>query len=142
MTDVLISNLKYYGLTEKAGPGSDERLIELIRSVAPWAQDDSSVAWCGIYMTHLFKINGLKPPSKSMAARSWLKVGNKVDPYYAEPGDLVVFWRRAIDDWRGHVGQFINWTEDGRIRVLGGNQNNSVSIRIYGKERILGIRRV
>jgi hypothetical protein len=42
----------------------------------------------------------------------------------------------------GHVGFFAGMTEDGRMLVLGGNQNNQVNITAYPVDGIQRIRRV
>ncbi len=42
-----------------------------------------------------------------------------------EFGDVVVFWRERRDSWKGHVGFFHGFSQDGtRVYCLGGNQGN------------------
>lgn len=144
MRDILIKSLDHYGLTEVPGPGSNPRLLNIIKSELDWVEDDSKIAWCAIYMTHLFRGDVYEDhiPKDPYAARSWLTVGCDIPIELAEAGDIVVLWRNSISDWRGHVGLFINHTEDGRVRLLGGNQSNSVNISIYPESRILSVRRV
>ena len=55
------------------------------------------------------------------------------------PGCIVVFWRESLDSWKGHVGFYVGDDVD-RVLILGGNQNNSVNISSYSKDKILGYR--
>ena len=58
-------------------------------------------------------------------------------------GDLVIF-PRGNSDWKGHVGFYLSSIkQDGKeyYRILGGNQNNAVSIDLYPAKKALGIRR-
>ena len=58
-----------------------------------------------------------------------------------QEGDVVVLWRESRDSWKGHVGFFSGYDDNGDIKVLGGNQGDSVSIKSYSKNRLLGFRR-
>ena len=76
---------------------------------------------------------------KGLDARGWLKMPIMV----LKPtlGDIVVLWRNNPHSWEGHVGLFVSWT-DVKVCLLGGNQNNSINITAYPRERIIGIRRL
>ena len=151
---LLAAAMKYYGLKEVPGDQSNAELLDIIKSVISWADDDSTISWCGIFITYLFNELGLNHlvPSRSYGARQWLNLERESvwaigqEKYLiselARPGDIVVFWRGSIDDWRGHVALYINEYDGDRIRVLGGNQDNAVNIRAYNKERILKIIRL
>ncbi|MFN5911390.1 MAG: hypothetical protein ACK45H_08660 [Bacteroidota bacterium] len=54
---------------------------------------------------------------------------------------MVVFWREAMDSYKGHVGIWLGETAEGVV-CLGGNQDNSVCIRVYEKTNVLGYRRL
>jgi uncharacterized protein (TIGR02594 family) len=105
------------------------------------------IPWCSAF------VNGVMwdlrlPMSKSGMARSWLKVGDFVDPQYAMLGDVVILKRGAPPS--GHVGFFAGWAqpEPGVIAkpldllILGGNQSDSVSIQNFPQASVLGVRRV
>ncbi|WP_299431587.1 TIGR02594 family protein [uncultured Aquimarina sp.] len=93
-------------------------------------------AWCSAFANWVCKTAEL-PYSKKLNARSWLTVGNQTtNPV---PGDVVVLWRESRKSWKGHVGFFIKATET-FVYVLGGNQNNKVSIQAYPKYRVLEYR--
>lgn len=134
---VLIA-LKDYGVTEIAGDEHNDRILEYNR-VAGFSFVDDETAWCSIYLNYVAKMSGL-PRSGSALARSWLNVGMPVDNPLL--GDVVVF-SRGNSSWQGHVGLFINYSEDKKyIYVLGGNQNNGVNIMAYRSDRLLGFRRL
>jgi hypothetical protein len=69
-------------------------------------------------------------------------VGLKVAKADLRKGDVVIFWRGDRDGWQGHVAFFDSWAANGRIRVLGGNQNNQMCIASYDASQILGYRRL
>jgi uncharacterized protein (TIGR02594 family) len=104
--------------------------------------------WCSSFVNLVCWLHRL-PRSKSATARSWLLVGVSVDLFDPEPGDVVVLSRGGGDqpdatvvDAPGHVGFFVGWGGDDHVRLLGGNQMDAVSIALYDRARILGIRRV
>lgn len=60
-----------------------------------------------------------------------------------EPGDVVIFWREDPQSWKGHVGFFFGYSQDGhRVYCLGGNQGNQVSVSAYPTNTVLGFRRL
>jgi uncharacterized protein (TIGR02594 family) len=95
-------------------------------------------AWCSAFVNWVAQEAGQSTSCK-LNARSWLKVGQKVSKPIQ--GDVVVFWRESPSSWKGHVAFFIRETRSW-IYVLGGNQNNSVSIKAYPKKRLLQYRRL
>lgn len=145
--------LSFYGLTEVDGPASDPALLTLIQKYIAWADDDSTVAWCAVFMTHLARITGHDEPSgKQFMARSWLTCGKTVADYndpggidwnQVRTGDRVILSRGNPAGWQGHVALYVNEydPDPAKIRLLGGNQSNGVLIRAYPKDRVLGIRR-
>ena len=93
---------QFYGLKEVPGKKSNKKLIQLIKTIIPWADDDSTIAWCAIFMAYVFKKLGYQLPSHPAAARSWLNLPNSKtiwkdgDKYSdiglkAQVGDIVVF---------------------------------------------------
>lgn len=99
--------------------------------------DPVRVPWCAAFVAAILRESNV-PTTESFLARSYLKWGVEVEePLY---GDLLVF-ERGTEDWQGHVGFFIGKYGDDHFMVLGGNQANSVSIKIYSKEKLIGIRR-
>ena len=144
MSKLIQVALKYYGKREVEGPKSDPWVLSIIKKLFPYATDDSKISWCSIFIHHLCDEAGIQIPKdkNSGLARSWLKFGKPITLEHAEPGDIVIFWRESVNSWKGHVALYVNDRGNGMIRVLGGNQNDSVSIASYEKSRILGIRRL
>ena len=95
--------------------------------------------WCGVFCGSLLSELGYELPPKPQVARSYLKIGEPVNK--PAIGDIVVFWRIARNDWRGHVSIYIREDQTG-IYCLGGNQDGKVQIARYNKDRILGYRRI
>jgi len=121
--------------------GSNPKVVQYFHDIGhEWVQDDAT-AWCAAFVNAMLKRAGMAHTGK-LDARSFLGWGEEVDLEAAEPGDIVVFWRVAPSDWRGHVG-FLNKKYDGpfTVEILGGNQNNQVNVRKYNIDRILGVRR-
>lgn len=128
---------KEIGQKEGPAPQSNPRILEYWKAVygddhiksdqEPW--NSAFVAWslaqAGIAGT------------KSGAARSWLSWGRGI----ATPqlGCVVVFWRGSPSSGLGHVGFYVGEDTDS-IVVLGGNQNNSVSLAKFPKSRVLAYR--
>jgi len=128
------------GLKELRGAEHNPDIVEMFADVGhSWVKDDET-AWCAAFVGSMLARAGL-PSTRKLDARSYLKWGMSVDPRDAQIGDIVVFWRQSPTSWQGHVGFFAGRDGD-YIKVLGGNQSNSVSIAAYPMSRLLGVRRM
>lgn len=101
-------------------------------------KDETS--WCAAFANWVLKQAEL-PYQKTLNARSFLKLGEKIEEGNQALGDIVVFWRESKDSWKGHVAFYIRET-DNWIYCLGGNQSNTVKVSAYPKYRLLEYRRV
>jgi uncharacterized protein (TIGR02594 family) len=129
----------HLGLREIPGPKAHPIIAEMFaKSGHPEVKSDE-ISWCAAFVGACLRDAGMIGTG-SLAARSYLKWGEPVEPKDAEPGDIVVFWRESPSAWQGHVG-FYDGETDKMIRVLGGNQSNAVTRAQYSKDRLLGIRR-
>jgi len=107
--------------------------------------DPVRTEWCAAFVNAVLRESGI-PGSESVSrhpllARSFLKWGDSVDT--PKSGDLIVF-PRGNASWQGHVGFYMGTVEVGGVeyyRILGGNQNNEVSIELYPVSRAIDIRR-
>lgn len=100
--------------------------------------DPREVPWCAAFVNSVLgeaEVHG----TSSLAARSFLRWGKEItDP---EMGDIVVL-KRGNNTWQGHVGFFYGAREDapGFIKILGGNQGDSVVVHFYDEKDVLGYR--
>lgn len=132
--------LRFYGLKEVPGPGSNPTILGWIKEMFPSATDDSAVAWCAIFINVMAKISGYEHTNSGMA-KSFLKIGLEIPFEDRQLGDIAVF-HRGSNPALGHVAIYLNDYNDSMIRVLGGNQDDAVNIRAYAKTRIAGFRRL
>ena len=133
-----LTHKAYYwiGLDER----EDRYLLKDILGVDPVKTE-----WCAAFVNMVLLENDI-PTSASVSrhpltARSFLKWGTKVS--VPTQGDILVF-KRGNSNWQGHVGFYVSETVvDNQLYyyVLGGNQNNEVSIDMYPASKLLGIRR-
>lgn len=126
---------------EVKGTQDNPRIIQYFNDLGfDGAKLKDETSWCSAYVNWVCLQAGL-PRSNKLTARSWLKVGHKVEKDQQEIGDIVVFWRESPQSWKGHVAFYIredkNW-----IYCLGGNQSNTVKVSAYPKSRLLEYRRL
>ena len=127
---------EYLGEKEIAGSRHNPVIQDFFKRVTGQAYSDET-AWCAAFVGGVLDEAGL-PHTGELLARSYLKYGDVV----AEPrvGDIVVFWRGSPNSWQGHVAFFLGLDGD-RVRVLGGNQSDAVTVATYPESRVLGYRR-
>ncbi len=113
---------------------SDPRIREYFASTSLGPQP-SSVAWCSAFVNFCVKSSGLTA-TNSAWARSWLNWGQSSESLV--PGCIVVLSRGSPA--LGHVGFYVGDEGQDSIRLLGGNQSNSVKISSYPKANIVGRR--
>ena len=86
--------------------------------------------WCGLFVAHCLQTY----PKNFYRAKEWLNWGVLIEaPVY---GCVVVFGRTG----GGHVGFVVGKDKQGRLLVLGGNQNNAVNVLPFDTGRVLGYR--
>ena len=125
--------LKEVGVCEVKG-GENKRIIEYHATTTLKAKEDE-VPWCSSFVNWCMVQAGL-PGTNSAAARSWLGYGMELD----EPreGCICVIQQKvggkdpATGSTSGfHVGFYIE-RGIGRVRLLGGNQSDSVKESGFG----------
>jgi uncharacterized protein (TIGR02594 family) len=138
---------RFVGTKEVPGSTSNPQVLAMLRLDEPSSTDDAE-PWCSAFINYVAWILRL-PRSKSLLARSWLTVGEVISLDKAEPGFDVVIFKRGdgnqpgpeVIDAPGHVGFFAG-VDGQKILVLGGNQDDCVSISPRKKTDLLGIRRL
>lgn len=125
------------GIQEVTGEKDNPEVLKYFDEIGfDGSQLKDETAWCSAFANWVaYKAGALM--SGALTARSWLKIGQETDS--PEMGDVVVLWRVSRSSWKGHVGFYAGEDKD-TVHILGGNQNNQVSIKKYSKERLLGYR--
>lgn len=137
----------FLGTAEVPGAASNPAVLAMLKLDQSWPGGDE-IAWCSAYVNYVCWLLGL-PRSKSLAARSWLKVGTPVSLTQAEPGfDVVVLSRGSgaqpgpeVLAAPGHVGFYLR-ADGTQVSILAGNQGNKVSEQAFPLSKLLGIRRL
>lgn len=115
-------------------PGSkDNPRIVAYHSTTTLKASNDDVPWCSSLVNWVFFKLGWKR-TNSASARSWLNWGIKLARPI--PGCVVIFARGS----GGHVGFYDSGFTSGWIKVLGGNQANTVKHSTYSESKVLGYR--
>lgn len=139
--------MRFIGLQEVEGSVSNPQVLAMLQLDAKWVEDDET-AWCSAFVNYpLWLLNQTR--SRSLAARSWLLVGQSIPLTDAQRGfDVVILTRGKLPQpganvikAPGHVGFYAGHSGE-TVDLLGGNQGNRVSIASFPKSRILGVRRI
>ena len=106
--------------------------------------DPVRTEWCAAFVNATLEMDNT--PSLNtiqhkypLTARAFLDWGVAVDKDNIQQGDLVIF-PRGSESWQGHVGFYVGSTDNYWI-ILGGNQDNTVSYKLFKPKRAIGIRR-
>lgn len=92
--------------------------------------DPARIEWCAAFVNSVLEEVGIASTG-SLMARSYERWGRSTDE--PSPGDIMVF-SRGSSSWQGHVGFYvatISYRGKDYWVVLGGNQDNSVTYRLY-----------
>jgi uncharacterized protein (TIGR02594 family) len=127
---------RFVGVTETAGHIANPQVLAMLRLDAPWPDDDA-VPWCSAFVNYVCWLLRL-PRSKSLLARSWLKVGLPIQLEQAHAEDDVVIFSRGDG---GHVG-FYAGVQGDDVLILGGNQHDEVCVAPFARANLLGVRRL
>lgn len=122
---------KEIGVKETQG-GETKRILEYHATTTLRASEDE-VPWCSSFVNWVMIKSGYNGTNLA-AARSWLAFGQKSMTF--KKYSIVVF-KRGNNGWSGHVA-FAMADLGKTIRVLGGNQSNSVNYSNYNKSDVLG----
>ncbi|WCA60280.1 TIGR02594 family protein [Agrobacterium tumefaciens] len=130
---------RYIGITEIPGPKSNPAIMSWAKVlggwIASWYQDDDT-PWCGLFIGNVIAATLPREPllANPLGALNWKKFG--MEGRIAR-GAILVFERKG----GGHVGIYVG-EDRTHYHVLGGNQNNAVSITRIEKNRLVtgGIR--
>jgi uncharacterized protein (TIGR02594 family) len=123
------------GVTEVPGKASNQRILEYHKHTRLLAQMDE-VNWCSAFANFVMETAGYVG-TRSPLARSWLDWGVKIEqPSFG----CIVVLKRGYLSWQGHVGFLERTVGTDRLRILGGNQGNRVSVGTFRRADVLGYR--
>ena len=125
----------YIGTTEIAGDKDNPAIVGFHDYTDLNANDDET-PWCASFVNACLVKGGQKGTYKANA-RSFLGWGSGIK--YPPLGAVVVTYRGNPTGPSGHVG-FYYGIENDLIKILGGNQRDSVCILKFSPEKILDFR--
>jgi uncharacterized protein (TIGR02594 family) len=132
---ILVEAVKHLGVKEFIGKEHNPIILGWSKSLSlSTIYTNDEIPWCGLFVAYCCHAQGLQVVDRPLWALNWNKFGNRV----SEPmlGDVLTFKRNG----GGHVGIYVG--EDAtHYHVLGGNQNNSVSVSRIAKIRLNQARR-
>ncbi len=120
------------GETEMAGARANQTILGYFRQVGRADVTSDEVAWCAAFTGAALSKAGVRTGIKQgqeLLASSFLRVGTPIDtPRY---GAIACVPRKGGSGW--HVAFVAGWT-DTRLKLLGGNQANSVNETWFPRE--------
>jgi uncharacterized protein (TIGR02594 family) len=132
---ILVQAVKQLGVKEIVGKAHNPVILGWAKELGlSKVYTNDEIPWCGLFIAYCAKAAGLEVVERPLWALNWNKFGNRV----SEPmlGDVLTFKRNG----GGHVGIYVG-EDDTHYHVLGGNQNNSVSVSRIAKSRLNQARR-
>jgi uncharacterized protein (TIGR02594 family) len=136
---LLVEMLKLYGTVEKPGKGDNPLILEWANHIGlGHVYRADSVAWCGLTIAYACAQAGYPyaPKGNALWARNWATWGDPVSKTGAMLGDVLVFARGNA----GHVALYVG-EDTTHFHILGGNQDDQVSIKRRAKAQLLAVRR-
>jgi|CXWL01.1.fsa_nt_gi uncharacterized protein (TIGR02594 family) len=125
---------KLLGLKEGAGKLNNKDVLDLYADAGHPEVKNDEVPWCAAFVgACLARAN--KPSTGTLLARDYLNYGKRLGK---KPEMFAIgVMSRGNSSWEGHVGYVVKFDAE-RVWLLGGNQNNSVSVVSYPRSRFLG----
>lgn len=137
---ILLEALALHGIKETPGPRDNPTIIAWATETGiPSSYTSDMTPWCGLFLAVVAHRAGYASsvPATPLWARSWTTFGNSVPIAHAALGDVLVFTRPGGG---GHVGIYVG-EDPSYFHIIGGNQNDAVSITRISKRRCIAARR-
>lgn len=130
------------GLREVSGAGDNPYIVDCLREAGlPPEMLHDSTAWCGSFANKCLKVSGHKGPPGPAAARHWALPCKQLVQLEEPVHGCILVFNRPPNPKQGHIG-FWDAADahenDWFYNVLGGNEDNSVKIKPYQKNRYIG----
>ena len=137
----MVEARKHLGQREVPGPGVNAwiRSMWLGLKGGGWfwkhfGEDDSKLPWCGAFCAHCVKVAGLPHPDKYASALAWASYGTALPG--PRLGAVAVFKRAG----GGHVGFVAGVRKNGNLVILGGNQDDGVTLADFSSASLVALR--
>jgi uncharacterized protein (TIGR02594 family) len=132
---ILVEAVKHIGVKEIVGKQHNPTILSWAKALGlEKVYTNDEIPWCGLFVAYCAHASGLPVVKHPLWALNWNKYGNVAQVPML--GDVLTFTRNK----GGHVGIYVG--EDAtHYHVLGGNQNNSVSVSRIAKDRLSQARR-
>jgi uncharacterized protein (TIGR02594 family) len=132
---ILVEAVKHIGVKEIVGKQHNPTILSWAKALGlEKVYTNDEIPWCGLFVAYCAHASGLPVVKHPLWALNWNKYGNVAQVPML--GDVLTFTRNG----GGHVGIYVG--EDAtHYHVLGGNQNNSVSVSRIAKDRLSQARR-
>jgi uncharacterized protein (TIGR02594 family) len=122
-----------FGVRERPGTADEPRVVDYHQATTLKATDDE-VPWCSAFACWIMRAAHVPNP-RSAAARLWLPWGQSITERYG----AVAVLARGTNPAQGHVG-FLLDSDEASVWLLGGNQDDCVSVARFDRARVLGFR--
>ena len=125
------------GVEEASGNANNRLILKWAEDLdIPYSEDE--IPWCGLFVSHCIgsQMTDEPLPANPLGARNWGRFGHHV---VAQPGAVMVFWRKSKASGFGHVG-FYAGEDDRAFHILGGNQSDKVCVTRVPRERFIDAR--
>lgn len=124
---------KDVGVTEIKGALHNPKVVQYWKDIKRGGIKDDETPWCAAFVGAMLERVGIKS-TRFEGAKSYLEWGqSRTVPSY---GCIVVFNRAG----GGHVGFVVGVTDDDRLLVLGGNQDDQVKVSAFKRDNVVGYR--
>jgi uncharacterized protein (TIGR02594 family) len=124
------------GTKEVSGKGNNPAILNWAKGIGGWVAkfyNADEIPWCGLFVAHCMKKNGIPVHDGVLSALSWNSWGTPLSK--GVPGAVMVFVRPG----GGHVGFYVSEDKEA-YHILGGNQSDNVTVSRVAKSRLKGIR--
>jgi uncharacterized protein (TIGR02594 family) len=123
------------GVAETPGADHTQHVVRYYADVGHTQITNDEIAWCAAFLGSCLERAGIAS-TRSLMARSYLAWGQPLDEF--RTGAVAVLSRTA-DPALGHAGFLVGETTD-TVILLGGNQNDAVTVEAFPRARLLGLR--
>ncbi len=131
---------KEVGTKEIKGPKHNNVVLGYGRDAKMSDFSSDEIAWCAWFVGAMLEREGIAG-THSALARSYEQKGwgTSLPKDEFRPGAIAVLNRPGGPAWQGHTG-FVVGSNDTHVWLLGGNQNNQVSVAAFPKTRVVALK--